>query len=544
MHNAWEVIGMESELPLLGLLVAAVAISALARRYGLSAPLILVVAGLAVSFIPGVPDYTLDPEVALLLFLPPLLYSAALESSYLGIRANIRPIGLLSVGAVLFTTTLVGLTVYAVLPELGLPLSFALGAIVAPPDAVAAMSIGRRVGLPRRLVTILAGESLVNDATALTAYRVAVGAALGGGFSLLSGLGQFLLAAVGGVGIGLALAYLVTLVNRMLRDPLVENTTALLTPFVAYLAAENQYVHTSGVLSVVVAGLFIGHRSSRQSSYGARLQSRSLWRMVDFLLESVVFGLIGLQLRSVVGAVGGGAQSSGRLLWAAVAVTAVVIVGRFVWVFPATYLPRRFSHRIAERDPSPPWQGPFVLSWADMRGVVSLAAAFGLPLTVDDGTPLPGRDIVVFITFVVVITTLVLQGFTLPGLIRRLGIVGTETAADNLAEAGAQQSAADAAVARLDELLAGGEDEVPDDVVARLRERAELRALQAWERLGASGPDRAETPQDAYRRLRREMLAVERTMFVELRDAGRIDDEVLRRVQEELDLEEAILARD
>ncbi|MGI8694706.1 MAG: Na+/H+ antiporter [Geodermatophilaceae bacterium] len=535
---------MESGLPLLALLIGAVAVAALARRYGVSAPLILVVAGLGVSYLPGVPDYTLDPDVALLLFLPPLLYSAALESSYVGIRANVRPIGLLSIGAVLFTTALVGLTVYALLPDLGMPLSFALGAIVAPPDAVAATSIGRRVGLPRRMVTILAGESLVNDATALTAYRVAVAAALGGTFSLLSGIGQFLFAAVGGVAIGLVVAYLVTGLNRLLRDPLVENTTALLTPFVAYLAAENEYVHTSGVLSVVVAGLFIGHRAPRQSSYATRLQSRSVWRMVDFLLESVVFALIGLQLRSVVDALDAGDRSPGRLIWVAVLTTVVVILGRFVWVFPATYLPRRFSSKIARRDPSPTWQVPFVLSWAGMRGVVSLAAAFGLPLTLDDGTPLPGRDIVLFITFVVVITTLVLQGFTLPGLIRRLGIVAAETAADNLAEAGAQQSAADAALARLDDLLAVATEHVPDDVVNRLRERAELRALQAWERLGDSGPDRVETPQDAYRRLRREMLAVERRIFVELRDTGRIDDEVLRRVQEELDLEEAILARD
>ncbi|MGI8529598.1 MAG: Na+/H+ antiporter [Geodermatophilaceae bacterium] len=535
---------MDGGLTLLGLLIGAVAVAALARRYGLSAPLILVVAGLGVSFIPGVPDYTLDPEVALLLFLPPLLYSAALESSYLGIRANLRPIGLLSVGAVLFTTAVVGLTAYWLIPGLGLPLAFALGAIVAPPDAVAATAIARRVGLPRRLVTILAGESLVNDATALTAYRVAVAAALGGSFSLLSGIGQFFLAAIGGIAIGLLVAYVVTLLNRWLRDPLVENTVALLTPFVAYLAAENEFVHTSGVLSVVVAGLFIGHRSPRQSSYASRLQSRSLWRMVDFLLESVVFALIGLQLRTVVGALGAGERSPWELIWAAVLVTVVVIVGRFIWVFPATYLPRRLSRRIAERDPSPPWQGPFVLSWAGMRGVVSLAAAFGLPVALNEGTALPGRDIVLFITFVVVIATLVLQGFTLPALIRRLGVVAAESTADNLAEAGAQQSAADAALARLDALLAAVGDEVPADVVNRLRERAELRALQAWERLGEVGPDRVETPQEAYRRLRREMLAVERTVFVELRDAGRIDDEVLRRVQEELDLEEAILARD
>lgn len=534
---------MDEGLALLGLLIAAVAVAAVARRVALSAPLVLVVAGLVASYIPGVPDYTLSPELALLVFLPPLLYSAALDSSYLGIRANLRPIALLSVGAVLFTTVVVGLTVYALIPALGLPLSFALGAIVAPPDAVAATTIGRRVGLPRRVVTILAGESLVNDATALTAYRLAVAVALGEGFSLMTGVVEFVVAAGGGIAIGLAIGYAVVQVNSRLGDPLVENTLGLLTPFVAYLAAENDVVHTSGVLSVVVAGLYIGHGLPRRSSYASRLQARSVWKMLDFLLESVVFALIGLQLRSVVEALEEGPLSGTELVLAALAVTGTVIVSRFVWVFPTTYLPRRLSRRLRERDPSPPWQVPFVISWAGMRGVVSLAAAFGLPLAADDGTPLPGRDVVLFITFVVVILTLVVQGFTLPAVIRRLGVSAQESAADNLAEAGAQQAAADAALKRLEQVLASSPEEVPEDVLARLRERVELRALMAWERLGAAGPERRETPQEAFRRLRREMLDEERTVFVDLRDAGRIDDEVLRRVLMDLDLEQALLAR-
>jgi len=534
---------MDEGLSLLALLIAAVAVAAVARRTKTSAPLVLVLAGLTASYLPGVPDYTLSPELALLVILPPLLYSAALDSSYLGIRANLRPIGLLSVGAVLFTTIVVGFTVYALIPELGLPLSFALGAIVAPPDAVAATTIGRRVGLPRRVVTILAGESLVNDATALTAYRLAVAVALGEGFSLLTGLLDFLVAALGGIAIGLVTGYLVAQVNRRMNDPLVENTVGLLTPFVAYLAAENDLVHTSGVLSVVVAGLYIGHRSPRQSSYASRLQAGSLWKMLDFLLESVVFALIGLQLRSVVGALGQGPMTGPELVFVSLTVALVVIVSRFVWVFPATYLPRRFSRRVREADPSPRWQVPFVISWAGMRGVVSLAAAFGLPFAADDGTPLAGRDTVLFITFVVVIVTLVVQGFSLPAVIRRLGVAGQESGADNLAEAGAQQAAADAALERLDRALAESDEEVPEEVLTRLRERVELRALMAWERLGASGPERRETPQEAFRRLRREMLDTERTTFVDLRDSGQIDDEVLRRVLIELDLEQALLAR-
>lgn len=530
---------MVGGLEILALLAGAVAVAGVARRFGASVPLILVLAGLTASFVPGVPDYSLDPDVVLLVFLPPLLYSAALNSSYLGFRANLRPIGLLSVGLVLFTTVVVGLTAYALVPELPLAAAFALGAIVAPPDAVAATTIGRRVGLPRRVVTILAGESLVNDATALTAFRVAV-VAVGGTFSVWGAAGDFAIAAVGGVLIGLAVGYIVTQLNRRLTDSLLENTIALLTPFLAYLTAEE--IHASGVVSVVLAGLYIGHHAPRHSSYAGRLQAGALWNMVDFLLESVVFALIGLQLRGVILALDD--RDLSDVLLTASVVTAVVMVTRFIWVFPATYLPRKFSKRLAARDPSPPWQIPTVLSWAGMRGVVSLAAAFAVPLTLANGEPFPARDLILFLAFVVVIATLVLQGFTLPWLIRRLGVSGQESHADNVAEAGAQHDAAEAALARLDELLVDDDGRTPQDVVERLRQRAEVRSLQAWERLGPTGPDRRETPQEAYRRLRREMLEAERKVFVDLRDSGTIDDEVLRRVQQELDLEEAILARE
>ncbi|CAN5266047.1 hypothetical protein BH20ACT5_BH20ACT5_01330 [soil metagenome] len=321
---------------------------------------------------------------------------------------------------------------------------------------------------------------------------------------------------------------------------MLENTIGLLTPFVAYLAAEE--IHASGVVSAVVAGLYLGHHMPRHSSYAGRLQAGALWNMLDFLLESMVFALIGLQLRGVLLTLDD--RDGGTVALGTVVITLVVILTRFLWVFPATYLPRRLSKRLAERDPSPPWQIPVVLSWAGMRGVVSLAAAFALPLTAADGEPFPARDLIQFVAFVVVIVTLVLQGFSLPWLIRRLGVTGRESHEDNVTEAGAQQDAADAALARLDDLLADDDGRTPQDVVERLRQRAESRSLQAWGRLGATGPDRRETPQEAYRRLRREMLEAERRVFVELRDSGRIDDEVLRRVLQELDLEEAILARE
>jgi CPA1 family monovalent cation:H+ antiporter len=517
------------------LVAGAAAVAGVARRLNWSEPLLLVVVGIAVSFLPGLPDYQLDPDVVLYLVLPPLLFAAAWESSYINLRGNIRPIGLLSVGLVLFSTAVVGLVAHLAIGGLPLAAAFVLGAIVAPTDAVAATAIGRALGLPRRLLVILAGESMINDATALTAYRVAVGAAAGTGFSIWHGIGQFMLVAVGGVVVGGLLALAAQWLQQRVRDPLLENTVLLLTPFLAYGLAEQ--LDVSGVLAVVVAGIYLSHQAPRRSTYATRLQGVAVWRLIEFLLESVVFALIGLQLTAVLRDLSG--RTVGDLVAAGLLVLAVVMVVRFVWVFPTTYLPRWLSARLRARDPYPPWTYPMVLSWAGTRGVVSLAAAFALP------PGFPQHDLILYLTFVVTIGTLVLQGFTLPALIRRLGVTGQEAAVDDLAEAAAQHAAANAALQRLERLVEE-DGQVPDDIVGRLREKAELRQLGAWERLGGgqSGPGYTETPTASYRRLRRGMLDAERAVFVELRDAGRIDDEVLRRVQHELDLEEAILSRE
>lgn len=526
--------GPGDALGVLALVAAAATVAGVARRLNWSAPLLAVLAGLIASQLPGMPIVRIEPDIVLTLILPPLLFSAALDSSYLNFRRNLRPIGLLSVGLVLFTALLLGGVMYAVVPDLTLPAAITLGAIVAPPDAVAATAIGRRLGLPRRLVVILAGESLVNDATALTAYRVAVAAAVGTGFSFVSATGVFVVAAAGGVLVGVAVAWVVKRLIARLTDPVVESTLMLLAPFIAFLLAEA--MDASGVLAVVVAGLLIGHKLPRVATYASRLQAGAVWKMIDFLLESVVFMLIGLQLSTLSGLRPWSiAQLAG---WAGLA-TAVVIVARFAWVFPATYLPTLLSRRLRERDPAPSWRMPVVVGWAGMRGVVSIAAAYALPVG------FPGRDLVTFLTFCVVIATLVLQGLTLPTVIRRLGVAAEEERrADNLAEAGAQHTAINAALSRLEELLAEDGD-VPTEIVHRLRDRAEVRSLAAWERLGGP-PDDAlrETPTAAYRRLRRDMLEAERAVFVQLRDEGRIDDEVLRRVQLELDLEEAMMSRD
>lgn len=523
---------------LLMLVVGAISIAAAARRYRLPAPLVLVVAGLALSFVPAIPDIQLDPDVVLFGVLPPLLFNASLDSSYVNLRANIRPVALLSVGLVLFTTVVVGVVAYLVVgDQLGWPLALVLGAVVSPPDAVATTAIARTLKLPRRILTILGGESLLNDATALTAYRIALIAAVGGGVSVWHGLGLFALAVGVGVGVGLLLGAVGAWILCWLSDSLVEVAIFLLLPFGAYTLAEE--FHGSGVLAVVSAGILLGRKMPRMG-YATRLQGGSVTATVDFVLETLVFGLIGLQLPSILQALHG--RSAGQVTLLVVSVTLAVLLARIFWMFPATYGPRRFSARIRAREKKPTPAVVAVLAWSGMRGVVTLAAAFALPLTTADGRPLQGRDLVLLASFVVVIATLLLQGLTLPWLIRRVHLPFDQDQADALAEAQAAQHAAEAAVGRLQEIA---EAELPQNapVVGELRNAAESRANAAWERLGPQGDSRLETPSELYRRLRKEMLVGERSVYINERDHGRIDDEVLRRVQRELDLEEAMLDR-
>ncbi|MBB5954519.1 CPA1 family monovalent cation:H+ antiporter [Saccharothrix tamanrassetensis] len=512
---------------LLLLLVGALLVTAVAKRLFAPAPLVLVATGLAVSFIPGLPEFALEPELILVLVLPPLLYSAALDSSYHNIRANLRPIGLLAVGLVIATTVGVGWVAHLVLPQLSIPAALVLGAVVAPPDAVAAVAIGRRLNLPRRTMTLLTGESLINDATALTVYKVAIAATLGATATWVDGTRTFIIGAGGGVLVGLAIGFAVRWLRDRLDDGVMESSLGMLVPFGAYLFAEE--LGSSGVLAVVVAGLYIGHHAPR-SSYYTRLQDTAVWRSVDVLLEAFVFALIGLQLKNIVLDV----DITADLVRAAAAVLAATIAVRFLWMYPAAYIPRFLSKRIRQKEPAPGWRGITVLSWAGMRGVVSLAAASALPLE------LPGRDVIVFCAFVVTVGTLLLQGLSLPWVIRRLGVKGDEERADALAEAQVQHAAAQAAVNRLDEMTEN-DDHTPGHVVDRLRIMAEHRGNAAWERLGRQED---ESPAASYRRLRRTMLEAERQVFVEARDNGQIDDEVLFRVLRELDLEEAAISRE
>jgi len=495
---------------------------------GASAPLVLVLAGIAASFVPMMPDFRIEPDVMLPLVLTPLLYSTALESSYLGFRANLRPIFLLAVGLVIFTVGAVGLVTHWLMPGLGIASALVLGAVVAPPDAVAAVAVGRRLGLPRRMMTILAGEGLLNDATALTLFRVAVaGAGTATGISLQGAAEMFLLASVGGAAIGLAVAWLVHRIRLLLHDPLIESAFGLVVPFTVYLAAEEARV--SSLLAVAVAGLYLGQQAPR-SGFATRLQDDAVWRASDTVLESVVFTLIGLQLTSVVREVG----TVGPQLLVGLAVMATAMLARVVWAFPAAYLPRMIP-AVRRRDPYPSWRVPTVIAWVGMRGAMSLAAAFAIPDAV------PGRAKLIFLAFFVTVGTLLLHGLTLPWLIRLLGVRGVETREDILAEAQAQYAAGAAAVARLEELAGDGSAEPRS--VEKLRRLVQMRTNSSWERLGRDASEIGEGPSATYRRLRREMVAGGRDTFIQFRNDGLIDDEVLRRVLHELDLEEALLSR-
>ncbi|MFF8937171.1 Na+/H+ antiporter [Streptomyces paradoxus] len=527
-------------MPLLLLVAGSAAIAAAARRTPVPAPLLLVAVGLAVSYVPGVPDYTLDPHIVLPLILPPLLHTAATDSSYLDLRAQLRPVAMLSVGYVLFATFVVGWALYVIVPDMPLTAALVFGAVVAPPDAVAATAVARRVGLPSRITTILQGESLLNDATAITAYRVALAAAVGEGATWAGGIGEFLLAAIGGVAVGLLLMAPIHWLRTHVKEALLQNTLSLLIPFVAYAVAEQ--VHASGVLAVVVVALYLGHRAW-EVDFATRLQEEAVWKMVAFVLESAVFALIGLQLPVVLK--GLGEYEGVEAAWYAVAVFLVVVAARFVWVYPATFLPRLLSARVREREPNPSWKGPFVIAWAGMRGVVSLAIAFSIPLTMHGGEePFPQRNLILFLTFTTVIGTLVVQGLTLPPLIRLLKFPGRDAQTETLAEANAQAQASRAAERRLDELLSDERNALPAPLADRLRIVLERRRNAVWERLGQANPITGESVDDTYRRLSREMISAEREVFVKLRDGRYIDDEMLRTLLRRLDLEEAAAFRE
>ncbi|PYM15578.1 MAG: Na+/H+ antiporter [Verrucomicrobia bacterium] len=515
-----------------GLLLAVAVLALLARKLHIPYPILFVIGGLLLGLIPKLPKVRLDPELVFLFFLPPLLFPAALFTSWRDFRANLRPISLLAIGLVLFTTIAVALLAHHFM-DLPLDAGFVLGAIISPPDAIAATAIADRLRVPRRIVTILEGESLVNDATALVAYRFAVAAVVTGSFSLARAGGQFFIAGIGGILLGLVIGWLAEQFHKRVDDAPIEITVSLLTPFAAYLSAERLGV--SGVLAVVTAGLYLGRRMPEILTFQTRLRGGPVWEMVEFLLTGFVFVLIGLQLPEVLRALSGNAISIRQLVWYALVISLAVILIRILWVFPATYLPRLLFKTIREKDPYPSWRHVTLVAWTGMRGVVSLAAALALPRWIQNGSPFPGRDLILFLTFIVILATLVVQGLSLPPLIRRLGI--EDDGAAEKEEREARLKANQAALARLDAIAE--RDPAKADVLQRLRIEYEdrIRQLEAYENAG--GPRGLFSSE--YEHLSYEALQVERRIILQLRNEGVISDEVLRRIQRDIDLAEARL---
>lgn len=537
---------------LLVLLLGSLAVTAVCRRFGWPSPLVLVAVGLAISLIPGFPEVSLDSEVILAVVLPPLLYSAALRCSYTGFRASIGAITALGVGAVIATTAAVGLVAYLIVPEMPLAVALVLGAVVAPPDAVAATSIAKRLGLPRRVVMILTGESLINDGTALTLYKVALAAALGASSGFLRGTGVFVWTTIAGIAVGLAFGAALYWLRRRMEDPVLQTAFGLIVPFAAYLAGEQ--LEASGVLAVVAAGLFMGHHLPKLG-YATRLQEEPVWDALDTLLEAAVFGLIGIQLRFVVSNVVDSHYSVSRVALGGVIVLITAIAIRFACVFASGGLVRAFQRRgRARRIVTPRPNYMVVVSWAGMRGVVTLAVAASIPLTLDDGAPFPDRAVIQLMAFVVTIGTLLVQGLTLPWVIRRLGAQDPdEQVRDAETEARLYELTTDVALARLEELRHEWADEhhavldriaafvrsqgrsAVETVRARVEESAEESVDDAA--VPVSGPHQ---PDDIFR-LRQELLDAQRRALLEVRDEGEVDDEVIREVLHWLDLEEAAL---
>lgn len=520
----------------LGLLLVVAVLAVAAQRLSVPYPILLVLGGLVLGFIPGLPHVEIDPELVFLLFLPPLLLSAAWYTSWRDFRFNLRPILLLAIGLVLVTTSAVAVVAHGLIGGFTWPTAFVLGAIVSPPDAVAATAITQRLNVPQRIVTVLEGESLVNDVTGLVAYRVAVAAVVTGAFSIWQASLQFVLAGVGGVLVGLAMGWVVIWIHRQLDDALVEITTTILNCYATYLIAEQ--IGVSGVLAVVVAGLYHRRKSSEVLTPRTRMQAIAVWEVFVFILNGLIFILIGLQLPRILEEIS--EESPATLGWYAVLISVVVIAVRLLWVFPATYIPRLVSRRLRERDPSPPWQNILIISWTGMRGVVSLAAALALPLVTDAGTPFPQRDLILFLTFCVILVTLVLQGLTLPALIRWLKIVGDD--GGEREEMEGRLRAARAARDRIEELTSMDNTLAEAEMVQWLRAQYEDRIRRLSACCGAM--DKGDYEQlTAFRYLQNEVLSIERRTAIRLRNQGVINDEILNRIERDLDLDETRLGR-
>jgi monovalent cation/hydrogen antiporter len=511
------------QIVIAALFVSAAGLNALANRLRVPYPIPLVIGGLALGLVGPIPDIELDPELVLLVFLPPLLYSAAFFSDLRALRQDARVISLSAVGLVLATTCAVAVIGHELM-DLPWAMAFTLGAIVSPTDALAATQIIRRVGVPRRIVAIVEGESLVNDGFALVLYKVAVTAAVAGTFSLWNASWHLVLNIVGGIAVGLAVAYVVRQVRRRIEDAPTEVALALLSGYLAYLPATALGV--SGVLAAVTIGVYMGWYTPQLTTGTTRISGNSFWEIITFIVNALLFALVGLQLHGILARIG--SRSTASLIGDAAIVAGVVIVTRIIWLPIFTYVPRYLFRSIREHDPYPPWQAPALIGWTGIRGAVSLAAALALP------TNLPGRDLIVFLTFSVILVTLVGQGLTLPWLIRVLHFEDDGSA--DREDAKARIKAAEAALARLEELVPEGW--ILDDTAERTRGLYRFRANRFRARYDGVDEEGVEERSQQYQRLRRELLEAERQAVIGLRNEGRITEEVMQRVQRDIDLED------
>ena len=513
-------------------LVAVALLAIVSRKINVPYPILLTVAGGLLALVPGLPAIHLEPKLVFDLFLPPLLYPAAVYTSWRDFRVNLRSILPLAIILVLLTMTA---TAYLFHALTGLPLAvgFVFGALISPPDAVAALAVTKDLKVPRKIIVILEGESLVNDATSFISFRFAVAAVLTGTFSLGQASAQFLLVAAGGIAVGLAAGWLATQVQKRLDDPPVQTMFSLLTPYVAYFSGEK--LHVSGILAVVIAGIYYGWRAPRVLSGRMRLQAVPVWQMVVFILNGILFMLIGLQLPQVIHALPpGSAIAVARL---AVVIFLAIVLVRFLWLFVATYLPRLFSKTFRRKNPAP-WQQTALIAWTGMRGADSLAGALAIPFLLGDGTPFPGRDLILLLTFCVIFGTLIVQGLTLKPLVRWLRIVDDHVAEKE--ERLARLRANESALARIEDM--GSSGQARPESVERLRSEYADRIRQLSKDASHEEGLRRLYSKD-FEQLAREALETERETVIGLRNEDTINDEVLRRIQHDIDLAEARLQR-
>jgi Na+/H+ antiporter len=492
-------------------------------------PILLVLAGMGIGLVPHLPSVSLDPDVVFLIFLPPVLYASAWTTSWVDFRKSIRPISLLAVGCVLFTTVIIAYVAHYLIPGFGWAESFVLGAIVSPPDAVAAAAATQGLNLPKRIITILEGESLVNDATGLIAYRYGIAAVGAGSFIFwLAGINFFYVAGFG-ILIGFLVGFVFLWIHKITPDnPLADTTLTFLTPYTAYLIAER--FHASGVLAVVVAGLFLSQRSSQIFNHQTRLQANLVWQTVIFLLNGLIFILIGLQLPLILKDIR--EFSFSQLIWYGSLISLATIIARILWVFPGAFVPRWLSKKIRKNEPETTVKSVSIVAWSGMRGIVSLAAALALPLVVQENTPFPNRDLIIFLTFSVIFSTLVIQGLTLPKLISWFKIKAGDHELEE--ERKARLKLAYEVIEHIEENYSFNVDE---NVLNQLKTKYEIRIQRI--RKDASNKNLTIELIDQFHQIRSELIKKERTVIQRMNKSGEIGDEIMRKIERELDLEES-----